>query len=134
MKIVVDTNVIASAIFFGGKPRMLIDILMSNQIEAYVTNDIIMEYKETIAYLQNKYAKIPVLVPLAAIIESMKVIEPITSVTVCRDSDDNKFIGCAVDAKCLFIVSGDKDLLDLHEYGDIKIITVSEFITRFYKN
>ena len=38
MKIVVDTNVVASAIFFGGKPRELLEMLVSKKLEAYAYN------------------------------------------------------------------------------------------------
>ena len=44
-----------------------------------------------------------------------------------EDPDDNKFISCAIDGQCYYIVSGDKDLLTLKEYSDVKIVTVAEF-------
>ena len=43
MKIVIDTNVIASAIFFGGKPRQLIELLVGKELNAYVTPDIMRQ-------------------------------------------------------------------------------------------
>ena len=49
MKIVIDTNVVASAIFFGGKPRKLIECLFNNRAEAYVTREIISEYSDTVS-------------------------------------------------------------------------------------
>ena len=45
--------------------------------------------------------------------------------------DDNKFIECAVDAKCLYIVSGDKDLLSLGSYDKVQIVTVTEFFRQY---
>ena len=48
-----------------------------------------------------------------------------------RDPDDDKFIDCAVDAKCLYIVSGDKDLTLLKNYKDIQIVTVAEFFSQY---
>lgn len=39
----------------------------------------------------------------------------------------NKFIGCAKDARALYIVSGDKDLLVIKKYENIQIITAKEF-------
>jgi predicted nucleic acid-binding protein len=41
MKIVIDTNVIASAMFFGGRPRELLELLVSHKLDAYATADII---------------------------------------------------------------------------------------------
>jgi putative PIN family toxin of toxin-antitoxin system len=45
-----------------------------------------------------------------------------------RDPDDNKFIECAVDGQCEYIVSRDRHLLDLKSYEDIRIITVGNFL------
>ena len=60
-------------------------------------------------------------IPLTQIISACQVIERKSNVKVCRDPDDDKFISCAVDAKCFYIVSGDKDLLTLEEYEGIEI-------------
>ena len=129
MKIVIDTNVVASAIFFGGKPRELLEMLVSKKLDAYASAEIVDEYKETVEELRNRYPERSVAVPLTAIISAMKIIEPSSHVEICRDPDDNKFIDCACDAKCIYIVSGDKDLLSVKKYNNIKIVTVAEFLS-----
>ena len=48
MNVVVDTNVVASAIFFGGKPKEIIDLIMKDKIFAYASDAIWDEYTETI--------------------------------------------------------------------------------------
>ena len=53
MKIVIDTNVVASAIFFGGYPGALIELVVSKKLDAYA--EIITEYQETTEELCNKY-------------------------------------------------------------------------------
>jgi putative PIN family toxin of toxin-antitoxin system len=45
---------------------------------------------------------------------------------VCRDPDDDEVIGCALAAKCRFVVSGDVDLLTLTRYRDVEIINPSD--------
>ena len=52
-------------------------------------------------------------------------------IDICRDPDDNKFLECAVDAKAIYIVSGDKDLLTLEKYANVEIITAREFCDRY---
>ena len=54
MRVVIDTNVVASAIFFGGKPKEIIDKLMLNNIDAYASAEILEEYSETVEYLKEK--------------------------------------------------------------------------------
>ena len=60
-------------------------------------------------------------------VSSLRVIDARTRVAVCRDSDDDKFIGCAVDAKASCVVTGDKDLLSLRRYGEVRFLTAAEF-------
>ncbi|MHB8283021.1 MAG: putative toxin-antitoxin system toxin component, PIN family, partial [bacterium] len=50
---------------------------------------------------------------------------------VCRDSEDDKFLSCAVSAKADYIISGDMDLCDLKQYRFVKIIKPAEFISMF---
>jgi putative PIN family toxin of toxin-antitoxin system len=64
---------------------------------------------------------------LSPLFSSLKIIEPISEINVCWDPDDDKFIECAVDSRAIYIVSGDKDLLDIQEYDGIQIITAKEF-------
>lgn len=128
MKIVIDTNVIASAIFFGGKPKSLLELLMKHQLEAYASPSMILEYQETCDELLSRYPGKPLILPLNQIISACTLIEPSTKISVCRDPDDNKFIECAIDAECIYIVSGDKDLLSVQEYAGIRIVTVADFL------
>ena len=127
MRIVIDTNVIASAIFFGGRPKELIEHLVSHKLEAYASKDIITEYQETVEELCDKYPSKPQKLPLSNIVAAIKLISPVSDIKICRDPDDDMFINCAVDANCLYIVSGDKDLLSIERHDKVQIITVSEF-------
>jgi putative PIN family toxin of toxin-antitoxin system len=64
---------------------------------------------------------------LSPLFSSLNLIETETEVVICRDPDDDKFIECAIDAKALYIVSGDNDLLTIKEYEGIQIITAKDF-------
>ena len=112
MKIVIDTNLVISAMFFGGKPRKLVNLLRAGKFNAYASEDIVTEYNESADDFASKYHK-PIQMPLSDIVEKLHQIEVTTEVHVCRDPDDDKFIGCALDSKSKYIVSGDKDLLSL---------------------
>ena len=128
MRVVIDTNAVASAIFFGGKPKEVIDSVMKNQIDAYASAEILEEYTETVEYLKEKFPGKKPKVPLIDIEAKCRVINVSIRIDVCRDPDDNKFIECAVDSKCYYIISGDKDLLTVKEYDGIEIVTVAEFL------
>ena len=61
----------------------------------------------------------------------MHIIKPVSNIKISRDSDNDKFIGCAIDAHALYIVSGDKNLLVIKEYENIQIITAKEFCEKY---
>ena len=131
MKIVIDTNVVISGVFFGGNPRKIIEKVVDGNFDAYATVEIIDEYMEIIdSMIEKKHVGLNknTLYPLFL---ALKIIEKKSNIDVCRDPDDDKFIECAVDSKALYIVSGDKDLLDICEYEGIQIITAKEFCDRY---
>ena len=131
MKIVVDTNVMISGIFFGGFPQKVLTAIVSNEITACATTEIIDEYEEIVErMIQKKQGHLNTNI-LTPVLRSLELIEAKSIVGICRNQDDNKFLGCAKDAKALYIVSGDNDLLVLEKYEDIDIITAKEFCERY---
>lgn len=130
MRIVIDTNVIASAIFFGGKPYQLLRHIMDGQVDVVASKEIVDEYEEIVLRLKQKYPSISTRIPLQEILGRFEIIRVTTDIHISRDPDDDKFISCAIDGKCLYIVSGDRDLLDIENYGNIEIITVVDFLNR----
>lgn len=131
MRIVVDTNVMISGVFFGGFPRKILNAIAENKLTACATAEIIDEYEEIIKEMINRKQGHLHHQLLAPLVQALEIVEPATTVTLCRDPDDNKFLGCAKDAKALYIVNGDKDLLVLEQFEDIEIITTKEFCERY---
>ena len=64
------------------------------------------------------------------VISDAEIIEPKMKIDICRDIDDNKFLECSVSGAADYLVSADKDLLDLVEYKGVKIISTQEFIKK----
>ena len=64
MRIVVDTNVIASAIFFGGKPYQLLHYIMEGRVDVVASKEIVDEYEEIVLRLKQKYPRIDTKIPL----------------------------------------------------------------------
>ena len=54
-------------------------------------------------------------------------VEPLP-VLACRDPNDNKFLELAVAACASCIITGDKDLLTLHPFQNIPILSPSDFL------
>jgi len=131
MKIVIDTNVLISGVFFGGFPQKVLRAIIDKKVIACASTEIIDEYTEiTQEMIARKQGKLDsgILTPL---ISRMEIIETTSDVEASRDPDDDKFIECAIDAKALYIVSGDNDLLVLKEYGGVRIVTAKEFCEKY---
>ncbi|MBR1658519.1 MAG: putative toxin-antitoxin system toxin component, PIN family [Synergistaceae bacterium] len=131
MKIVIDTNVVISGVFFGGKPRMILEAVADGKLYACASAEILCEYYEIIDEMISRgqgHFNRNVLLPL---ISAMEIVIPVSTINASRDPDDNKFIECANDSGALYIVSGDKDLLDIQEYNGVQIVTASDFCSMY---
>ena len=101
MRIVVDTNVAISGLFFGGNPRRIVESIADGQIDAYATAEIMDEYMGIVdSMIERKQGKLNQSI-LSPFFSSMNIIESGTRIEVCRDPDDDKFIECAVDSKSI---------------------------------
>ena len=54
-----------------------------------------------------------------------------TRITICRDPKDNKFLELAIDGKAQIIITGDRDLLTLNPFENIKVLTPRDFLLRY---
>ena len=131
MKIVIDTNVLISGVFFGGFPRKILSAVVSQKITACATAEIINEYEEIVQEMINRKQGHINRAILSPLIQAMEIIEPVTHIGICRDPDDNKFLECAKDSHALYIVSGDKDLLVIEQFGNIQIVTAKDFYEKY---
>ncbi len=131
MRIVIDTNVLISGVFFGGFPREILSAVVGQKITACATTEIINEYEEIVQEMINRKQGHINRAILSPLIKAMEIIEPVTHVEICRDPDDNKFLECAKDSYALYIVSGDKDLLVIEQFGNVQIVTAKDFYEKY---
>ncbi len=132
MRIVIDTNVLIAGVFFGGFPRKILSAVVRQKIVACATPEIINEYEEIVQEMINMkqgHINREILSPL---IKVMEIIEPVTHVRICRDLDDDKFLECAKDSQALYIVSGDKDLLVIKRFENVRIVTAKDFCEEYF--
>ena len=104
---------------------------MESRVDVVASKEIVDEYEEIVLRLQRKYPAINSRIPLQDIISKFEIIRVNSEIHISRDPADDKFISCALDGKCLYIVSGDSDLLEIESYEGIEILTVSDFLNRF---
>jgi putative PIN family toxin of toxin-antitoxin system len=65
---------------------------------------------------------------LVALLKVMQIVKIEESIIICRDPKDDKFLEVAVNGVATYIISGDNDLLVLHPFRGIPIITPRAFV------
>jgi uncharacterized protein len=128
--IVLDTNTIVSALLLPTSiPRQAFDQAFDNGF-VIVSEATITELAEVLQRSRfDKYVREEARLHfLATFIRDTILIAITETITDCRDSKDNKFLEVAVSGQAKVIVTGDRDLLDLHPYRGIAIITPRDFL------
>jgi putative PIN family toxin of toxin-antitoxin system len=128
-RIVLDTNVLISALLFGGAPREVLEMVIVGLVDCVLSLPILDELRDVLQ--RPKFGFSPQ--QAAGIVEELsalsEIINPPAKLRVINvDPDDNRVLECAVEARASVIVSGDAHLLELVEYEDIRILSPSEFL------
>ncbi len=127
-RVVADTNVLVSALQFGGKPKQLLDLAIDGQVDLAVSEAIIAE---TLRVLRDKFDRAPEWV--AETERQLRVIsrlvQPTESIQVIEaDPTDDRILECALAAEAEVIVSGDTHFLSLGTFRGIQVQRVAEFL------
>lgn len=129
VKVVLDTNVIISALLFGGIPGKILSLANKNVIKLLISPFIFNEIAQVLQKRFN-WDEEKIMDALSAIEEVATVIEPKTKLSIIKQKDsDNRILECAVSGHADYIVSGDtKHILPLGEYRGIKILRPAVFL------
>ncbi len=131
-RVVLDTNVLISAVLFGGKPRDLFRLIIQGRIDAFTSPALDREFRDVLSRPKFKLTVEECFFIYKEIETVMMIVFPKTTVAVVRsDPDDNSVLECALEAHANYIVTGDPHLLDLAEFKDIKIVTPAVFLQNF---
>jgi uncharacterized protein len=123
VRLLLDTNVVISGIFFGGSPGRLIKHWLDGRFEAVVTPLILDEYRSVSREFSRSRKELNVDSLLDALaMRSLTVEDRTIPSSLCRDPDDEIFVTCALSTKAA-IVSGDKDLKSLHGEQGLRVLS-----------
>ena len=129
-RVVLDTNILISALIFRGPSNTLVRHWQEGKIRLLVSKDVLLEYLRALSYPKFKLSKAEVLSLIKEnVLPFAETVEVKISVSVVReDPEDDKFLALAVDGKADAIVSGDKHLLDLGNFRGIPILRAHKFL------
>lgn len=131
MRAVIDTNVLLSGLLWRGAPHALIEHVQAGTLAMVSSPALLAELAEVISRAKfdeilarsntSRERSLAEIRQLAEVIVPPPLPQP-----VCRDSDDDHVLACALAAQADLIVSGDADLLNLREYQSIRIVAAAE--------
>jgi putative PIN family toxin of toxin-antitoxin system len=130
MRLVLDTNVVASAMLWGGNPKLLLLAQREKRIELFTSVTMLAELTDILS--RPKFAS-----KIAASMLSVdqlvdgytaltQLVRPAPTPRVVADPDDDVVIGTALAAKADILVTGDRALLDVGAYQGVRITSVTE--------
>lgn len=128
MKAVFDTNIFVSALAIpGGQAERAIDLVIDARVNLCVSKEII---HEVLGVLAQKFSKGPEDLSRTAVFlsELAELVVPRKKLAVLDDEPDNRILECAVTGHADIIVTGDRAMLDLKKYGEIRILSLRQFL------
>lgn len=140
MRIVLDTNLVFSALLWRGATHRLLSSLRSHPAAQLFSSPTLLEELSEVLIRPAATRQLAligrsprdVLADYLAIIELVEP-QPLPQ-PVCRDPDDDQVLACALTAAADLIVSGDRDLLDLGTFGAIRILKPSEALAELTRS
>ena len=132
IRIVADTNILVSATIAKGNQYELLKKAKLGSFRLVISPQIITELKGVISRPKFGFSNEQVEDVLKQILSISEVVITTSKIdAVKNDPPDNRIIEAAIDGKASCIVSGDKDLLRLKKFKEIKIVTTRKFLEKF---
>lgn len=126
---VFDTNILFSATGWRGNPFQCVERARAGEFPVFTCLELMEELAEKLG-TRLHFSADQAAETLADYLGFLRVIHiPKALTAVCRDPDDNMILECALEGHAQYIVSGDKDLVELKEFRGIRIVRAAEFLS-----
>lgn len=132
LKVVLDTNVLISSIIFGGNPKKVVQLVLEKQIIGVTSKVLLAELSEVLAKKFN-FEEQRIIHLDQKIKKAFILTQPTKTLKIVNDEPDNRVLEAAVESDCHYIVTGDKELLNLNKFKSIRIVTVAKFLEKIKK-
>lgn len=132
-KFVVDTNIVVSAVLFPQSvPRQALDHAQNIGV-VLVSALTLTELQQVLS--RSKFDRYVPLEQRESFLQQLtnttQLVQVTESIDACRDPKDNQYLELAVSGQASVIVTGDQDLLVLHPFQDISIVTPQIFLQQY---
>lgn len=128
IRVVVDTNVVVSALYFpGGKPGKILALIRAKEL-VNLTSKYILEEIKRILIAKFLWSTERAQEAVEEISSFSEIVRPQIELAVIADDPDNRILECAVESRADFIISGDRHLTSLKTFQAIKIVDPANFL------
>ena len=135
MRVVLDTNVFISGVFFSGPPYTILQAWRDDALKLIISPEIFQEYQRVSEELSTQFPQIDLSEILDLVLTKGEMIDAGTLPNpISADADDDKFLACAVAGSVGYIVSGDKHLLDVVVYRNVTILKPRQFVDGYLRS
>ncbi len=128
-RIIIDTNLWISFLITKDFLK-LDDLLFSKKVVLVFSQELLDEFLEVAR--RPKFRRFFSQQDIEDILETIEEVADFvsvqTKVEVCRDVKDNFLLALSIDGNADFLLTGDKDLLDIKQFGRTTIFTISNFL------
>jgi putative PIN family toxin of toxin-antitoxin system len=129
MKVILDTNVFISAIFFSGPPSRILSAWLDDEFDLVVSTGILEEYRKVAGRIGARFPEVEVGLVLDRIaLHALLVVPAKLPDDACTDWEDIKFLECALGSRADCVVSGDRALLRCSGYEGVEVMTPRQFV------
>jgi len=127
VKVVLDTNVLVSSLIFGGKPQQIENLILEQKVIGITS---LMLLAELIDVLTKRFhfSEFRLRQTEKKIKKNFTIVLPTSTIKILKDDSDNRVLEATVEGNCHYIVTGDKELLELGQFKKIKIVAPAEFL------
>jgi len=130
MRLVLDTNVVASAMLWGGNPKRLLQARREKRVELFTSVTMLAELTDILGRRKFEKKIAASLLTIDQLVdgyaELAQVMRPTPTPRIVSDPDDDVVIGTALAARADLLVTGDRGLLDVGAYQGVRIVSVAE--------
>ena len=129
MRVVLDTNVLVSAVLFGGTSRILLIQATRGEVDL-VTSPALLDELEDVLVEKFEFSREAARATRSEVESLADIVEAVNVPRICRDPDDDQVLATAVLGIVDAIVTGDEDLLVLKSHEGIDIVTPGDLSRR----
>ena len=132
MRLVVDTNIMISALGWKGPEYTLMTSIFEGKTEIFFTAEILSEFQKVVQRTRLGFSRDDIEEFMVALLEIGTLVVPEKKVNVIKaDPSDNMFLECAQETKADFLVSGEDHLLRLKEFEGTRIVRARKVLEHF---